>query len=543
MTLPQNYSLMITTNQRINKILSVVWLPILILSGCGQTELEGLLPDRDDSNVGEPVELRISLSDIPGYSNETNSTPATRNGEPLIGEWVKVNSFSVTRSVEEYEGPAIAAMELFEDSVSGTPQTRAIMTAGYYFRLIAFKKSGSNYVFQSAADYTANGTNAPVLKQGKMVLTMGQTYRFVAYSFNNANAMGALPSTYTWNSTAISIPNLSNDFMTFDSGDKVLTGESFSLPLSFTHQLCKLTIKISATGFDSNTFTNCTGVYIKQGGNFSTWTVGARAIAANTNNTATFNIANNNATTSTRIVPFAGARAITVHFGTLTVGGKAANNTDITSSQSVKLLAGKSYTMTVQFKKQPIGITVPAGDINLTQNGCTAQDKTDLAKLTWARGNLKSTGSSNYVWGTSTEYGYYYTWYSTYTGNTSLNNTDPCTKLNANTYGTGWRTPSRNELTKLARCTDKKLTNQGMWFMNNTKGLFLPAAGFRNHTQGSNTSANLDVGIQGRYWSTDAYSSMLVYVLELRTNSAAVPGDNNRKQNGLTVRCVKGTKQ
>lgn len=531
---------MITTNQRINKILSVAWLPILILSGCGQTELEGLLPDRDDSNVGEPVELRISLSDIPGYSNETNSTPPTRNGEPLIGEWVKVNSFSVTRSAEEYEGPAIAAMELFEDSVSGTSQTRAIMTAGYYFRLIAFKKSGSNYVFQSAADYTANGTNAPVLKQGKMVLTMGQTYRFVAYSFNNANAMGALPSTYTWNSTAISIPNLSNDFMTFDSGDKVLTGESFSLPLSFTHQLCKLTIKISATGFDSNTFTNCTGVYIKQGGNSSTWTVGAGAIAANTNNTATFNIANNNATTSTRIVPFAGARAITVHFGTLTVGGKAANNTDITSSQSIKLLAGKSYTMTVQFKKM-IGTRVPEGDINLTQNGCTAQDKTDLAKLTWADGNLKSTGSSNYVWTNSTDYGYYYTWYSTYTGNTSLNNTDPCSKLNTATYGSDWRTPNKNEFDKLARCTNKTLANKGTWFMNTTKGLFLPAAGGRDAIYGSGTSPTYNAGQHGNYWVTESASSTTGYYLYF-DGSLVVCGDNP-KTKGLTVRCVKGTKQ
>lgn len=532
-----------TIIQHINKIGSVAGLFFILLSGCGQTEIESLTPDSGDNSGGDPVELRISLGDCPEYNNETNSTPATRSGEPLVAEWVKVNSFSATRSADEYAGPAIAAMELFEDSVSTSPQTRSTMTAGYYFRLIAFKKSGSSYVFQSVADYTANGASAPVLKQGSMILPIGQTYRFVGYSFNNNAAMGTLPSSYTWNSTTISIPNLSNDFMTFDSGDKVASSESLSLPVSFTHQLCRLTVKITATDFASNTFTNCTGVYIKQGGNSSSWTVGASAIAANTNNTATFNIANNNITTFTRLVPFAAARAITVHFGTLTVGDKAANNTDITSSQSVKLVAGRSYTMTVQFKKQPIGITVPAGDINLTQNGCTAQDKTDLAKLTWARGNLKSTGNSNYVWGTSTEYGYYYTWYSTYTGNTSLNNTDPCTKLNATTYGTGWRTPSRNELTKLARCTNKTLTNKGVWFMNNTKGLFLPAGGFRDASQGSYTSASIAVGTIGRYWSSDAYNSTLVYVLEFGSNSAGVPGDNNRKQNGLSVRCVKGTKQ
>lgn len=528
-----------TTIQHTSKIVSAAWLFILILSGCGQTELEGLLPDSDDSSTGEPVELRISLADSPEYNNETTSTPATRSGEPLIGEWVKVNSFSATRSAEEYEGPAIAAMELFEDSVSGTPQTRAIMATGYYFRLIAFKKVGANYVFQSVADYTANGASAPVLKQGKMILPMGQTYRFVAYSFNNSSPIGALLSTYTWDSTAISIPDLSNDFMTFVSGEIKLSGETFALPVSFTHQLCKLTIKIIATGFDSNTFTNCTGVYIEQGGNSSTWTVGASVITANTNNTATFNIDPNNTTTSTRIVPFASARTITVHFGTLSVGGKNANNTDITSSQSVKLLAGKSYTMTVQFKKKP-GNQVPSGDIDLTGNGCTAQDKTDLSKLTWADGNLKSTGgkgSKNYVWTTTTDLGYYYTWNSAYTGSTSSTGTDPCSELDPAVYGSGWRTPSKNEFTKLARCTDSKMSGSGMWFMNATKGLYLPAAGFRSSKDGSGTTATNRAGLRGYYWSSVVANSSEGYSLNFYGGYSNVAGYDNTF--GLSVRCVK----
>lgn len=527
-----------TTIQHTSKIVSAAWLFILILSGCGQTELEGLLPASDDSSTGEPVELRISLADSPEYNNETTSTPATRSGEPLIGEWVKVNSFSATRSAEEYEGSAIAAMELFEDSVSGTPQTRAIMATGYYFRLIAFKKVGANYVFQSVADYTANGASAPVLKQGKMILPTGQTYRFVAYSFNNSSPMGALLSSYTWNSTSISIPNLSYDFMTFDSGDKVVSGETFALPVSFTHQLCTLTVKIAATGFDSNTFSNCTGVYIKQGGNSSSWTVGARAITADTDDTAQFDIPNNNTTTSTRIVPFASARTIAVHFGTLSVGEKNVNNADITSSQSVKLLAGKSYTMTVQFKKK-LGIQVPSGDINLG-NSCTDQDKTDLSKLIWADGNLNSIGNKDYTWTPkATDYGYYYTWYSTYTGTASTNNTDPCSRLNAATYGSGWRTPRRDEFQKLARCTDRVMTSGGMWFMNNTIGLFLPAAGNRDRSEGSGTEATSLYGSEGDYWSSDT-SNGNGNGQSLTFDGYSVGIVGYIKTYGLSVRCVKG---
>ena len=75
------------------------------------------------------------------------------------------------------------------------------------------------------------------------------------------------------------------------------------------------------------------------------------------------------------------------------------------------------------------------------------------------------------MWGTYSEYGYYYQWYKDYSGN----NVDPCTKLKSD-YGTGWRTPSKDEMDKLSRCTDKAVVtnggNKGFWFMNNTIGFF-----------------------------------------------------------------------
>ena len=120
--------------------------------------------------------------------------------------------------------------------------------------------------------------------------------------------------------------------------------------------------------------------------------------SANTNNTAAFSPSTTLSTTI-RMVPFAGVRTITVHFNTLTISGRTVpNNTEITSTQSIQLKEGKSYTMKIQFKKA-IGINVPSGSINLTTNGCSSADKTALAKLIWADGNLKSTGSANYVWG------------------------------------------------------------------------------------------------------------------------------------------------
>ena len=494
----------------------------LSIAGCAEDDRMTPLSADSGDTADELIPIQISLTGDNDYHSSSFNDASTRNYSPLIAEWVGVKAFSPTRTGEQpdYEGPRIASMELTEDILPQVNTRAATVPVGVYFRLIVFRKSGNNYVFQSAADYTSNGTGTPVLKQGKL-LTRSGTIRVVGYSFNTTAAadLGTIPSTYAYNSSTVSIPNMNKDFMTFDSGD-ITNVNSLShnlLPVSFGQKLCKLTITISPTGFPSNTISNCTGVYVKQGGNSTSWKIGpsTNVVAANTNNTAAFS-PNTTLSTTIRMVPFAGARTITVHFNTLTISGRTVpNNTEITSTQSVQLKEGKSYTMKIQFKKA-IGINVPSGSINLTANGCSATDKTNLAKLTWADGNLKSTGSANYVWGTYSEYGYYYTWYSTYTGNTSTNNTDPCTKLNVSTYGTSWRTPNSNELTMLSRCTNKTLTNKGMWFMNNTIGLFLPATGFRNHTQGSYTSVETD-GTSGRYWSSSSNGSY-AYALEFGNN-------------------------
>ena len=426
-----------------------LWL-CFCLSIAGCTEDDRMTPLSADSGdtADKLIPIHISLTGDNDYHSSSFNNASTRSHSPLIAEWVGVKAFSPTRTGEQpdYDGPRIASMELTEDTLPRV-STRATVPVGVYFRLIVFRKSGSDYVFQSAADYTSNGTGTPVLKQGKL-LTRSGTIRVVGYSFNTTAALGTIPASYTYNSSTINIPNMNSDFMTFDSGD-ITNVNSLShnlLPVSFSQKLCKLTITISPTGFPSNTITNCTGVYVKQGGNSTSWKIGpsTNVVAANTNNTAAFSPSTTLSTTI-RMVPFAGARTITVHFNTLTISGRTVpNNTEITSTQSVQLKEGKSYTMKIQFKKT-IGINVPSGSINLTTNGCSSADKTALAKLIWADGNLKSTGSANYVWGTYSEYGYYYTWKSTYTGNTSLNNTDPCPKLKSD-YGTGWRTPSKDEM-------------------------------------------------------------------------------------------------
>ena len=506
----------------------------LMITSCGDNVVN---PDSPEPDGEDMIPVTISRVEDGSYMESHVDTPDTTGGRTLVDEWVPVKEPPASRAIPAavpYEGPSAVRMTLREEPQVTT--RAATLGNGIYFRLIAFRKVGSNYVFQSAADFTTNGASAPTLRQGNL-LTRAGTVRVIGYSFNSTAAMGTIPSSYTYNSTSVTIPDMSSDFMVYDSGDiENVSTISHNLSVSFTQKLCKLTVKLSLSQFVSNTFTNCTGVYVSQGGNASAWTIGPSTnnVSANTGNTSTFNIADNS-TATVRLVPFSGSRAITVHIGTLTLSNYFnANNRNITSSQNVQLLPGRSYTITLQIG---LGIQVAASDINLTQNGCTASDKNDLAKLRWATGNLKSTGASNnYVWGTNTEYGYYYLWYKDYNGN----NIDPCTRLNPTTYGSGWRTPSKNEFDKLARCTNKILQNNGTWFMNATKGLFLPAAGGRDNGT-SGTSATYNPGKHGNYWVTESASSSTGYYLYF-DGSLVVCGDNP-KTKALTVRCVKGTKQ
>lgn len=72
----------------------------------------------------------------------------------------------------------------------------------------------------------------------------------------------------------------------------------------------------------------------------------------------------------------------------------------------------------------------------------------------------------------------------------------------------------------------------------NTDGcfLFLPAAGNRNNTNGSGTTATNNAGSNGNYWSKEENSSNNGY--NLNFNSGNANTNNNNKTSGFSVRCV-----
>ena len=229
----------------------------LMITSCGDNVVN---PDSPEPDGEDMIPVTISRVEDGSYMESHVDTPDTTGGRTLVDEWVPVKEPPASRAIPAavpYEGPSAVRMTLREDPKVTT--RAATLGNGIYFRLIAFRKVGSNYVFQSAADFTTNGASAPTLRQGNL-LTRAGTVRVIGYSFNSTAAMGTIPLSYIYNSTSVTIPNMNSDFMVYDSGDIAnVSTISHNLSVSFTQKLCKLTVKLSLSQFGSNTFTNCTG--------------------------------------------------------------------------------------------------------------------------------------------------------------------------------------------------------------------------------------------------------------------------------------------
>lgn len=501
---------------------------IILLSGCDHENIEYTFSGSSDNPIGEQVAINISLQDFSEYNTTDKITAATRSDKPLISEYVKLKTFSLTRSPEEVENSKmIGLMELFADTVPPSPQTRSIMVYGNLFRLIMFRKVGTNYVFQTAADYTSNGTSTPVLNQGTMVAPLGSTYRIVGYSFNNNSPLGTLPDDYQWNSTSISIPDLSNDFLTFDSGDITISTSTYSLPVIFSHKLCKLTVTASLIGVTSSALNNYTGAYIKEGGKKSSWKIGSNDIAPNTEDGTPIASPPKSSSITFRLVPYSSTRPISVKFKSLIVGGFAIPESEIISQSSVQLVPGNSYTMKVRIRLPVREIHVPSSEIDQGATVCSASDKARLSKLIWAGSNLVSTDNNTQI-----HFGLDQTSQGCYYGGIYSSAEDPCTKLDKSLYGNGWRCPTYDELRSLSVCGMRVTMGSGMWFMNYPKGVFLHCSG-SSMTPGS-ASPNHGYGSNGNYRSFGSPFSLQFKYTSVEMETSSYPA--------VSVRCVKDTK-
>lgn len=234
-----------------------------------------------------------------------------------------------------------------------------------------------------------------------------------------------------------------------------------------------------------------------------------------------------------------------------------------TASRDEVTVGGDGKVWTPDPLLTPVGVNLTADRMNVSRTECTAEVKKNLAGLVWARGYLKSAGTDtsvkDYEMAMPSEQGYYYIWYSGFTGEGSSdrNYVDPCTLLKPEKYGIGWRTPNQQELEWLSYCTDltpAKLNGiSGMWAMRKDEGLFMPFTGERP-TCGTTPTTGSTQYI--KCWSVEyrnvvqqipypPYSENHNYFpyLYCSSGSATVVEDHlvgfSYNTNGYSVRCVK----
>lgn len=523
---------------------------ILTIAACSSDD--GLLPADDSNGYSDTEWTTLSIGSV-ATCPYNSSTAASRSGtdsspeEYQINEWVAVPHFNPMRSGEDpnYEGPRIAMMRVRTDSAVNAAQTRVATGNNIMFRVIVFVKNNGSYTFSSTADYTVSGTGAPTPVQNNqppLSVPLGSTFRVIAFSENTTSLSQDAKTTYAWNEN-IAITDLNRDFMTYDSGDLTTLTMTYSLTsIQFNHQLSKVNVSLNASGFTSNTISGISGAKLVGAGTTGTWSIGSTS-AITASNASDLSLTFSGTSASCLTFPQSTGKAVTIGFGSITVGGKTISNISVSSNSTLTMAKGKSYTMSVNFNKK-IGNQIPEEEIKF----CSGSDKTSLSKLTWATGNLKSTASTNLEWApTQEDYGYYYTYNSIYTGNAAQLNVDPCTRLNSTIYGTGWRTPTINEIKKLSRCGEGgDLTTynsvKGMWFLTNNGGVFLPAAGCRFNNIGSGTQPTMYPKTRGFYWSISNTTTVTGTCLEFSRNSGVTYAEESG-QNGYSVRCVKGDKQ
>lgn len=524
-----------------NLAVAVVILTTLTFSGCNQSELDELFPGDGESPEGDRIALTIGEVIIPGYNQTVTTRGASENdseSDDLFNEWVVIEECNVTRSIEAE--PEMCVMRLCQDTVPGTtiPATRASLTTNAKIRLIAFDASDKSFV--GAADYTVNGaTITPV--GSDLVLKAFNSYTIVGYTFNNTASLGTVASSYTWNSSTISIPDMNNDFLTCFTTISNLSSTNSSISLSFSHQLSKMSL-VLVKGDGITGISAANNVTISNGGTSTTWKVGASAVEGSVSAASQkFSTTATGTSSAVRILPYPSNHTVSVTFPSISLNGVSKSNITISSASAVRIQPGKTYTMTITFSKKP-GMNIPEGDIT----ECSGSDKTTLASVTFASGNLiqpgNTTGAPTFA-GSTSDYGHYYCWLSDWMGNgsTSRNGNDPCQSV---APAGKWYTPSYSLLQLLVRCTNKQLVSNGgkngMWFGGSGRGLFLPAAGYRYPTDGSGTTASNGAGSYGYYWSNEENASDRGYDLYFYTGYAYTYSYG--KRSGFSVRCVQGAK-
>lgn len=504
-------SLLNINSWKLLPLVSLFCIPAFI--GCSQ-DADNLFPEVPDTeqpgdniDSNEPVVIGVSVDAVDDYFGGA----VTRTGE------------TIERIVQPLDSTRDTGYDLVT-TIESIPLSNPIQTrstlANVKFRVVAYKGSSTaseNYVgtavFQTNGSGVAtivNGTAEPASSSNQWILTPG-TYTFVCYSLGTNTAPGALTDKTSFNVSH------NQDFMICRKVGVSVTagtdGQYMLKDIKFVRQCAKLQIAFTSEAYSNNTVTACAATVSNTSPSPLSWSTSQTSLT-NTSTGGSVNVTwtspNSSTVTSSQIIVLPQAsRTIGITFTSLTIGGTQYNNT-ITVSPTGRVFAAKgNYKISITLKPN---------------------------KIEWASGNLVKSGST-YSFASKTAYGSYFGWNTLDTTTGAYNSgsynkaNDPCTKVSP--AGT-WVTPTKEQLDELKN-SGGSWTGSGWQFGGKYSDVFLPAAGYR-----SGDGTMLGEGTYGRYWSTTPYESSADYAYSLNFSSSTITVSINRRDNGRSLRCVKG---
>ncbi|WP_454059226.1 hypothetical protein [Elizabethkingia ursingii] len=422
---------------------------------------------------------------------------------------------------------------------------------GMMFRVIAYRQSGGTY--QDHKDYTVGQPAAG------LTLDQGVAYNLVAYSYGTTT----LPAITTGETTGIasaqvSYDNANPDFM-YQKMSYTPNNADNTVNFTLRHKVTLITTTINSMVGNINSIT---GAYLTPHNLTGTIPLSTGVM---TNRNTPINQSLNFAGAFPTIT--AAADPVFVNADTAgNLGGNFSASINVNGTTKVVNLPN-TFKITPEYKS----------DLNINLRTCGAYLGPNQTQWTeFMCQNLGATAGINpfspeagnhgakYQWGAQTgETGRYYSqsedqgnngiilgWLIAYKPNNTWNSgteANPVKTIN-DPCPSSYRVPTRTELLAVI-ANNPNVERVGAWInngnytsalyvrnTNNIRTLMLPAAGFRNYTDGSRNW----VGSNGFYWTSTESGTMAsdANYFYLNSNGTAVRDTGNRTH-GVSIRCIK----
>lgn len=491
---------------------------VFLLSSCNESDNSPVSIE----HFGEPIEINIIPEGIAFFGQSTRAV-ARRSSDRTNRVYF----------LEDFDDE-----NMLETIIEATPEvietpTRATNLTNTTMRVVACDASG-NIKGQCVYNVT-DGTATAQTDQSLVLPYSTSNYTFHCYS--PANAIDT--------STKKVTINKSDNFAYAKSTTKITPSAnataSVSIPL-LQPMMSKLKLSVTSQAGHYTGNATCTGTVKGTFGTSATWSLGSSSLSVTSAANQSISFSANN---EEQLVYSGNATGnLSLSLASLKFGSTSLSSPTLNAANGFTLEAGKLYTISITIKKKlyisntDLGLKVAKG--NLVYKSGTWQLAPDQG---WYSGTKD--GGDYFNWGLTNPLTYGDTSSSYYGANmTSL--TTACVSV----LGTGWRIPSRDDMSKLGSTPNSvwstyssaRGTVYGYYWgtkdettakNNKDSYVFIPAAGFRSD---SGSIGNTDD--RGSYWSSSSSTSNTAYYLLFDKSGVRSGNSQSARYLGRSLRCV-----